>query len=164
MTHLLDPQPCQSQSQASGSKTRQQQTGNRGEALVADHLTAQGWQILARQWRCRWGELDLVAQKGSTLAFVEVKTRSLNARSADWDPIGLEAVGAAKQNRMIRAAALFLSQNPQLERLNGRFDVALVQSVQQQSSGLKPDRDPGQWKLYRYIPAAFEPGDWDPLN
>jgi putative endonuclease len=158
MAHLLDPQPCQPDSEPSGSKTRQQQTGNRGEELVADHLAAQGWQILARQWRCRWGELDLVAQKGSTLAFVEVKTRSLNARWGDWDPIGLEAVGSAKQKRLIRAATLFLSQNPQLEHLNGRFDVALVQSVQRQSSGLKPDSHPEQWRLYRYIPAAFEPG------
>ncbi len=74
MAHLLDPQPCQPGSKASGSKTPQQQTGNRGEALVADHLVAQGWRILARQWRCRWGELDVVAHKGSTLAFVEVKT------------------------------------------------------------------------------------------
>lgn len=54
------------------------QLGAFGEQLAVEHLTAQGWQILARNWRCRYGELDIVAADtdSRTAVFVEVKTRS----------------------------------------------------------------------------------------
>ncbi|MET0702359.1 MAG: YraN family protein [Mycobacterium sp.] len=54
------------------------QLGAFGEQLAVEHLTAQGWQILARNWRCRHGELDIVAADtdSRTAVFVEVKTRS----------------------------------------------------------------------------------------
>ena len=50
--------------------------GRYGEQCAADHLAAAGLEILARNWRCRAGELDIVARDGSQLVFVEVKTRS----------------------------------------------------------------------------------------
>jgi len=49
--------------------------GRWGETVAAHHLEAKGYQILDRNWRCRQGEIDLVAQVGETLVFVEVKTR-----------------------------------------------------------------------------------------
>lgn len=123
------------------SRTAAQLTGDQGETLVAHHLTGQGWQVVAQQWRCRWGELDVVAHKGSTLAFVEVKTRS----GGGQDPWGLGAMGSQKQGRLIRAAQAFLAQDPRWASWTCRFDVALVQGI-----------PGGGLQLCRYIPGAFE--------
>ena len=97
--------------------------GDFGEALVARWLELQDYQILKQNWRCRWGEIDLIAQKStSAIAFVEVKTRSQNS----WDEAGLLAVDPCKQQKIIQTASWFLSQNPQLAEFPCRFDVALV--------------------------------------
>src|SRR3954451_15768526 len=74
--------------------------GRRGEQAAADHLTELGWQILDRNWRCREGELDIVARDGTELVFVEVKTRSSLAFGAP-----AEAVDRVKAAR-IRQLAL----------------------------------------------------------
>jgi putative endonuclease len=56
--------------------TRRQLLGERGEQLAADYLRARGYTIVAANWRSPVGEIDLVAQQGETLVFVEVKTRT----------------------------------------------------------------------------------------
>lgn len=58
-----------------GGNNGRKQLGNWGEAVAAHHLEAKGYAIVARNWRCRHGEIDLVAQAGDELVFVEVKTR-----------------------------------------------------------------------------------------
>lgn len=98
------------------------QLGELGEAFVAAWLMQEGWTIEARRWRCRAGELDLVARSGQELAFVEVKTRS----PGNWDRNGALAITPAKQLKLLRAAELFLIQHPQWAHLARRFDVALV--------------------------------------
>lgn len=55
---------------------RKDDLGRRGEQLAVEHLTAAGYTILARNWRCPLGEIDIVARFGSTTVVVEVKTRS----------------------------------------------------------------------------------------
>ncbi len=97
-------------------------TGTAGERWVAQQLSAQGWTIVAVQWRCRWGELDVVARDRDTLLFVEVKTR----QAAGIDSNGLAAVTPRKQGRLVRAAAEFLGRHPDLADLACRFDVAAV--------------------------------------
>ena len=99
-------------------------TGILGEDLVARWLEGQGWQILARRWRCRWGELDLVAMGNVSpmLAFVEVKTR----RGRSWDGGGLLSITESKQEKLCLAAEIFLSDRPELADYPCRFDVALV--------------------------------------
>jgi putative endonuclease len=74
--------------------------GRHGEELAARHLEAAGLRILARNWRCREGELDIVARDGDLLVFVEVKTRSSLAFGAP-----AEAVDRVKSAR-IRHLAL----------------------------------------------------------
>jgi putative endonuclease len=79
-----------------------QRQGLVAELHVADHLMAQGWQVLEHGWRCPAGEIDLVVRRGAALRFVEVKAR------AAGDPSGLEAVDATKRRRLTRAAQAFL--------------------------------------------------------
>ncbi|HEU0190082.1 MAG TPA: YraN family protein [Mycobacterium sp.] len=80
--------------------------GALGERLAVDHLTGLGWQILARNWRCRYGELDVVAadRSASTVLFVEVKTRTGDSFG------GLPyAVPWTKLRRLRRLAGLWLA-------------------------------------------------------
>ncbi len=94
--------------------------GDRGEAEVARYLRKKGYTLLASQWRCRFGELDLVARdRRGTVCFVEVKLRSTGS-------IGLprEFVDARKQERLRTAAAAYLSTH-NIDAL-ARFDVAEV--------------------------------------
>ncbi len=104
--------------------------GELGEALVARWLTQQGWTVLHQRWRCRWGELDIIAglqtadkTEWTTLAFIEVKTRS----RGNWDGDGSLAITAQKQAKLWKAAELFLMAHPTLVTATCRFDVALVQ-------------------------------------
>jgi len=94
--------------------------GRYGEDLAVDHLTGAGMVVLARNWRCAAGELDIVARDGSTLVFCEVKTRSSVAFGTP-----LEAVVPAKARRIRRLAAAWLNEAdrgwPDL-----RFDVVSV--------------------------------------
>ncbi len=97
--------------------------GELGETLVAHWLQQQQAAILARRWRCRWGELDLVARTTTgVLQFVEVKTRS----GGNWDAGGLLAIDSRKQVRLHRSALLFLSRHPLWAELPCEFYLARV--------------------------------------
>lgn len=144
--------------------------GSLGEDFVAQWAEAQGWVILERQWRCRWGELDVVmAQRSPTplthadpwalIAFVEIKTRS----SGNWDENGALAITPQKQAKLWKTAELFLSAHPALAAVPCQFDVALVLGQR-----LRGEIDLAQvdgktvaiasgykLTLHDYIPAAF---------
>ncbi|MDR2382151.1 MAG: YraN family protein [Bifidobacteriaceae bacterium] len=95
--------------------------GRYGEEVAASYLTACGWRIVARNWRCRHGEVDLVAQPDAeTVVFVEVKTRS-----GDACGMGEEAVTPVKLARLRRLAALWLEQEA-ARPLTQRIDVIAV--------------------------------------
>ena len=91
-------------------------TGSKGEQMAADYLTARGCEILGRNWRCPYGEIDLILRQGETLIFAEVKTRGPGMLATP-----AEAVTASKRRRLLDAAALYLSQNPL--PLQPRFDI-----------------------------------------
>lgn len=64
-----------SKEEVDGSTDPRRVLGKRGEDIAADFFTERGFQILARNWRCRYGEIDLVIQKGDEIRIVEVKAR-----------------------------------------------------------------------------------------
>ena len=97
--------------------------GDRGEAAAAQYLRKRGCQLLASQWRCRYGELDLVAEQGGFLCFVEVKLRGNERFGA-----GAEQVDRRKQQRLRTTAELYLQQHPSL--LQPRFDVVEILAPQ----------------------------------
>jgi putative endonuclease len=108
------------------SRRRNQESGDgrkrlgaRGEDAAALHLEALGYEIIARNWRSRLGELDLVARDGETVVFVEVKLRY-----EPYDP--LDAVDGRKQHRLSRLAFDFLSRHGMLAA-PARFDVVGVE-------------------------------------
>jgi putative endonuclease len=95
--------------------------GRFGEDVAAGCLHAAGARILDRNWRCRDGELDIVAVENGVLVFVEVKTRS---SLAFGDPA--EAVNAAKANRLRRLAARWLAEHPDTYWPEIRFDIIAI--------------------------------------
>lgn len=112
--------------------------GRYGEDLAAQHLQASGLLLLDRNWRCRDGELDLVARdRDGTVVFVEVKTRS---SSAFGEPS--EAVGPVKARRLRRLAARWLQEHPGGARPL-RFDVVSIV------------RRPGQAPVVQHLREAF---------
>jgi putative endonuclease len=78
--------------------------GRSGEELAADHLRRLGYEIVERNYRTRWGELDIVARAGGTLAFCEVKTRRAGGRAGG----PFDAVGRGKQARVRKMAGSWL--------------------------------------------------------
>ncbi len=95
--------------------------GARAEDLCAELLRRAGLRILARNWRCRHGEIDLVAAEGHTLVFAEVRYR----RNAGFGGAA-ESITAAKRERLLAAARLYLAGRPESEC---RFDVLLLDSL-----------------------------------
>ena len=94
--------------------------GRWGEQVAAEHLAKAGLELLARNWRCAEGELDVVAREGDALVFCEVKTRS-SVRFGD----PAEAVGPEKATRIRRLALRWLAANGVSGR-ELRFDVVTV--------------------------------------
>lgn len=90
-----------------------------GEQQAAEYLRRKGYKILAVNFKCRFGELDIIAQKGRTVAFVEVKTR----KSGDF-ALAMEYVDQMKQEKLRKTAALWISQQEWEGRV--RFDVIEV--------------------------------------
>lgn len=109
------------------------QTGLWAETLAALALMLKGYLIVARRHKTPLGEIDLIARRGRTLAFIEVKWRKGRDEAA-------EAVHAKNRGRVRDAAALYLQKHPQYADMNARFDAMAM--------------SPGTWP--RHIPNAWE--------
>ena len=127
-------------SAARSTATPRQRRGAAGESAALAHLQGAGLILLARNVRCRYGELDLVMLDGATLVFVEVRTRADGARGG-----ALGSVGSGKRLRLLRAAADYLASHPAHAARTCRFDVVGY-------DGHAPGT-PCQW-----VRAAFEAG------
>ena len=95
--------------------------GAHAERLVADYLTARGLHLVARNYRCRGGEIDLVMRDGGSLVFVEVRARAGSAFGG-----AAASITRGKQERVILAARHYLARH----RIDApcRFDAVLVQA------------------------------------
>ena len=114
-------------------------SGLRAESLAADWLEQRGWTILGRNHRCRGGEVDLIAGRDRTIAFVEVRSRS---RDDYGHPV--ETVSWTKRRRIVRAAVDWARRAGVLESHFLRFDVIGILY-----------RDDGQPEI-RHIEGAFD--------
>lgn len=95
--------------------------GRLGEERAAAHLARAGYSLVARNWRCPLGEIDLVALQGDQVVFVEVKTR----RGEAWPPE--ESVGAAKAARLVALAYAYLEATAAAPATPWRIDVIAVE-------------------------------------
>lgn len=93
--------------------------GRRGEALAADYLNANGYRVIDRNWRCREGEIDVIAEQGDETVFVEVKTRSSTEYGHPF-----EAITTGKLRRMRRLAMAWCAQAGGWRRI--RLDAIAV--------------------------------------
>jgi putative endonuclease len=100
--------------------TSRQKTGRYGEALAERYLIEAGYQILAKNWRCAVGELDLITRQGETLVFVEVRTRRGTQLGSPE-----ESITPAKQAKLTELAYTFLAEN-NLEDDAWRIDVIAI--------------------------------------
>ena len=96
-------------------------TGQKGEDMVAAFLRKQNCTILKRNYHCRFGEIDIIAQKDNLLLFVEVKTRKSDAIVS-----AAEAVDSKKIHRITLTAQDYICKTSVSELLQPRFDVAEV--------------------------------------
>ncbi len=110
--------------------------GQRAEALAVAYLQKQGLRIEIRNFRCRLGEIDLVARDGATLVFVEVRSRT----SSEFG-LPQESVGYRKQQRLRRIAEVYLRGR---DEVAVRFDVVSVRFDRQ-----------GNLQQIEHIPHAF---------
>ena len=97
--------------------------GKKGEDIAAAFLEKKGYNILFRNYKCSFGEIDIIAKQKKTLSFIEVKTRSTKKYG-----LPQEAVTPAKQAKISRVALEFV-QRYKMENRAARFDVVSVQSL-----------------------------------
>ncbi|HZT87548.1 MAG TPA: YraN family protein [Stellaceae bacterium] len=115
------------------SRRQAARRGRHAERLCCWHLRLRGWRIVARDWRCPSGEIDIVARRGAVLAIIEVKARGdLSAAAA--------SLLRRQRRRIARAAEAFLLSRPNLGSLSLRFDVMLVEGLR------LPRHLPGAWR------------------
>lgn len=96
-------------------------SGRRAESLVREHLEAAGLRLRERNFRCRWGEVDLIMEEDGLLVFVEVRYR----RHRGWGG-ALASVDPRKQARLGKTARHYLALHPALACAAVRFDVVAV--------------------------------------
>jgi putative endonuclease len=116
-----------------------QYCGQQGEQIAVDYLQRQGYRIQQQNYRCRRGEIDIIAWDGTTLVFVEVKTKGQTAFGAPQ-----AMVDYRKQKTMVRVAMTYVQQH-QLQNTALRFDVVAII--------LPSDGRPE----VTHVPAAFSP-------
>jgi putative endonuclease len=108
---------------AVGRSASSRSKGVEGERAAAQYLSSGGYELLARNFRSRSGEIDIIAERAGTVAFIEVKA---------WDAFGIAdlefSIGSTKKRRIMDTARLFLAERPWLAGKRMRFDVIFLSS------------------------------------
>ena len=94
--------------------------GQRGEQLAADYLKRRGYAIVTVNWRCKHGEIDIIARKGDTLVFVEVRTRR-----SDTSEMAFESIQPRKRDKLSKLANLYIALHDS-EEIDWRVDVIAI--------------------------------------
>ncbi len=113
--------------------------GQHGEQMAVQFLQGHGYRIAQQNYRCRVGEVDIIAWDGTTLVFVEVKTKGQTAFGAPQ-----AMVDARKQQKIVQVAMVYV-QEQRLRDLTLRFDVVAIMMV------------PGAAPVVTHVPSAFTP-------
>lgn len=117
--------------------------GDRGEELAAQYLQAKGYSIIERNWRRRFGEIDIIALKSGVMAFCEVKLSQFSGPSHPEIRVDLK-----KQFKLARLARAYLAKDPPGVE-SCRFDIISVKNIQ------------GRDVIEHIENAFFPPDDWD---
>lgn len=110
--------------------------GRHWEDRAARYLAHQGLDVVARGYRCRLGEIDLVCRDREALVFVEVRARSSGARTR-----AIESIDAAKQRKLVATARHFLMRHPAWHERPLRFDVVAFDGVDGENATLRWERN-----------------------
>ncbi len=105
-----------------GRRTKQQKRGETGESIAEIFLKRKGYKILKKNYRKPWGEIDIIAEKGNTVRFVEVKAVSRESYERSHDPE--ELVDRRKLSKVARTAALYMESTR--DRREFQIDVVGV--------------------------------------
>lgn len=120
------------------SLNKRSDLGAQGEQRVCEYLTARGWFILATNYNRKFGEIDIIAQKDGTVAFIEVKTRLKKAFCSS------ELISISKQRKIIKVAKEFIMRHNLGDKIY-RFDIALIEQEE---------------NTINYIENAFYGNEW----
>ncbi|MFB5759748.1 YraN family protein [Paenibacillus medicaginis] len=121
-----------------GLSDNRRSKGTLGEEMAAQYLTGKGWRIIERNWRCRSGEVDIIAEKEGTLIFIEVRSRTGATHGT-----AAESVTARKIAQVRHIAEIYLHMRGAAD-IPVRFDMIAVR--------LLPDQ---QAEVMEHIEAAF---------
>ena len=119
---------------ANPKRLKARRRGQIAEHLCRWHLRLRGWRILACDWRCPVGEIDILARRRDILAVIEVKSRGDFATAA-------AALSPRQRRRIARATEAFLLRRPDLATMAIRFDVMVVEPRR------LPRHLPGAWRI-----------------
>jgi len=92
--------------------------GRKGENVACEHLKKNGYKILKRNYKKKYGEIDIIAQKGDLISFIEVKTRN----GTEYG-LACEAVTKSKQEKIIRTAQIFIIEN----KINETYSFDIIE-------------------------------------
>jgi putative endonuclease len=115
------------------SKAKHLLTGEKAEQNACQYLLKQNLKLISKNYRSKFGEIDIIMQDGQTLVFVEVRYRKQDKFGS-----GAESITLTKQKKLIKTASFYLQQHSYTNALSARFDVVSM-SAQPASTNMKID-------------------------
>ena len=122
--------------------------GREAERLAEKHLVGNGLTLVERNFNCRHGEIDLIMRSRDTLVFVEVRRRQASKFAS-----AAATVDQRKQDKLVRAAGIYLGRRREFRNFTIRFDVLAIDGINTKFTTTKTDNFTVQW-----LQDAFRPG------